>query len=1348
MNPSACLVAATELTPERLGRGIGEALVLLLFLLGILKCLHIMRRPATHKLAVSALLVALIGWLLAAAGSLFQVHLRPFATLLGVLGVLLMLAGLVLGIVGLATYDRNRYQQGRAQALWAVVLGALVVLVMLGGMGFGVFKAIQQRKSATHPTAAGKAREIPEFNFAVTPPARWVELKPEAVNKLACLALRRANPEIYCIVIGERLAGSLELEQLREIAKANLASASRVLRQSEETVSLNGTTFARIRTQAQLESANLTLEYEHWLATRRGFSWQFVIWAKQDDAATLPVEARALMETFRVLDPALDGAGKGTLKDVRRPEFGYRTQLEGLGWANWNDPDGNALMDFRAAREHEALVVLPLRFDPEPPDLDALTRGLLATLDFQHTPEEELESQPWTPGHGGTGRELQTERDVDGNRFHYILRVARGKDSAHLIAGWAAVAKGDLDLVRRSLDAITLDVPQGAAPALKPARKKALGLLLNNAAISLLDRDEDEAAADWFFKGFEQANDPIMLGNVGEALECAKLYAAGRDRLAPYMDRFPNHHALGMHFARLQALSGEAEAGSATFLRLLEHGLKDEDKLLSWLTLLTGLEQYPPALRCAEAWVARHPSANVRRWQAQTYAASGDPSRAITLLEKLRQENPKDSKVALDLGRYYNDAGEHLKAATVAEELLLDGKESPRALVMLGWSQMGRKWYRDAKASFERAAKQQPDDTDIQDAIRSASAALGQGDNSGIKDPLEPIPLPPEVQSALAAHPAPPAFGAGHPAAWLLRSIGYHFEKGKPLRRTIRRRVLVNTTEGAKEFSSVEVRFDPLGERIFMNRLEVKDPAGKTVAQASLHDAYVRDLDNDTASHDKVLHMQVAGVQPGTTVEWEVTIEDRGSSDSFSFRRHLFANSLPVAAEAVFVTGAVSALPAELAQAPGLKKIRSAGLAAWIAPPQAATPAETCAVPVETRCPMLWLGGEPESWAKVGNEYLKQLENRLTVEEPVKQLAASLVADKTPERDRIAAIARHVQRQIGYKAIEFGVRARRPNSAADTLRLRYGDCKDTALLLHLLLRAAGITSHLALVNTDWLVQPALPTLDQFNHMVVEVPALGPNWLLDATDKSLALALFPADDLWHAQALVLDPAGPRLMPVPAPASPAACGVDSHRTVTVEGQDWRVQETLALTGYYAAWMRGAFTGCTATEQRAKAQNILAQQGAVQVHEFRFENLEEIGEPARLTLSYAVRDGINAGNGHHSGALPALWERDYLDTQFMKERTTPFEWIYPLHFTSEVTVRLPAPAEAEALAALTRQAQSEFGSWSLKPETRGNEVVLHFDFAAKSGTYPAARYAAFHEGRDGARRVWDKPLSWRTK
>lgn len=1364
-------------SPEKLGHFVGEGLVLLPLLLGIIKCASLMWRPTTHKLCVAALLVVLTAWLLFAAGATLSAELpvsqspqSAVPVLFGTLfGFLFFILAMVLGIVGLALYDRNRFRQGRRQAVWAIVMSALPLVVMMVSGCIAAIQAAKEKNPGNAATGDARTIKIEGFNFSLTPSKHWVDLKPATVNKVACLALRRTNPQVFCMVIAERIGVPIELDQLREIAKSNLASAANVLQQSEETQVLNGMTFARIHTKARPDGSNTTLEYEHWLATRKGFSWQIVFWSTEAERAALSQEAQSLMATFRVLDPALDGAGKGTLADVERPEYGYHTRLEGMGWSSWKTSNGNALIDFRAQRANEALIVLPLRFTSKPPDQAALTRGLLSALEFHTTQESEFEIKPWTPRPGATqrqrlmaddallylpdggrltGQELQIEREVNGNRYHYLLRVARGRNCAYLTAGWALVGKGDLDLVRHSLDLILFDALQGEPPVLSPERKKALGMVLNEAGLSLLIRKEYEQAAGCFVKGFEQANDPTMLGNAGDALERAKKAAAGRDLLAPFMDRFPNHFYLGLRFARLQALTGDVEGAGVSFLRLIEHGLKDEDDLLSWLTLLTRLEQYPLALRSAEAWVAQHPSTTARRWQAETFAASGDTPKAIGLLEKLREDDPKDDHVALDLGRYYNDADEPAKAASIAEKFLQDGKEVPKALLILGWSQMGRKWYRDAKATFERAAVKLPDDPDVQDAIRRASAELGQGDNSDVKQAIEPVAMPAEVQSSLAANTPAPDFGAGYPAAWLLRATGYQWEKGKPLRRTIYRRVKVLTAEGAKDFSSVEATFDPLSERIFMNRLEVKDAAGKTVAQASLHDSYVQDLDGGSASHNKVLHMQVAGVQPGTSVEWVVTIENRAITGSAGFHRHLLANGLPVAAEAVFVTGEVAAFHAELAQGEGLKRIHAARLDAWISPPLAAVPVEYADVRAEQHCPVLWLGGHDASWEQVGAAYLHDLTDRLQADESVARLAASLVAGKTTERLRIAAIAAYVQKEIGYKAIEFGVRARRPNSAADTLRLRYGDCKDTALLTHLLLQAAGITSHLALVNTRWNVQPALPDLDQFNHMVVQVPALGKNWLLDATDKSLALTEFPADRLWHARALVLDPAGPRLLPPPAPPTAASSHVDSRRTVTVDGRDWRVEETLTLTGYYAAWMRDAFTGCSPTEQRQKAQELLERQGAVQVHAFRFVNLDDPGEPARMELSYALRDGINHENGRDSGSLPALWERDFLGTRFVKDRKTPFESVYPLHFTSEVVVQLPTPAAAAGMPSLTRHSQSEFCSWSLKSETHGKEILLNFDFVARPGVHPAARYEAFHESRDEVRRVWDKSLAWPAK
>jgi transglutaminase-like putative cysteine protease len=65
-----------------------------------------------------------------------------------------------------------------------------------------------------------------------------------------------------------------------------------------------------------------------------------------------------------------------------------------------------------------------------------------------------------------------------------------------------------------------------------------------------------------------------------------------------------------------------------------------------------------------------------------------------------------------------------------------------------------------------------------------------------------------------------------------------------------------------------------------------------------------------------------------------------------------------------------------------------------------------------------------------------------------------------------------------------------PNPAKDIIANRYGDCKDHALLAHLLFRACNIESRLVLVSTDDPVEPDLPSTGQFDHMIVHLPASG------------------------------------------------------------------------------------------------------------------------------------------------------------------------------------------------------------------------------------------------------------------
>ena len=128
------------------------------------------------------------------------------------------------------------------------------------------------------------------------------------------------------------------------------------------------------------------------------------------------------------------------------------------------------------------------------------------------------------------------------------------------------------------------------------------------------------------------------------------------------------------------------------------------------------------------------------------------------------------------------------------------------------------------------------------------------------------------------------------------------------------------------------------------------------------------------------------------------------------------------------------------------------------------------------------------------------------------------------------ALARFVQKEVTYKAIEFGRGARIPRAPSDVLRHRYGDCKDHALLLYQLLRNFGVEAQLALVRTGSPIRRELPSLDQFDHMVVYLPASGS--FVDTTNKSADLSRGVTPAIAGKDALGLDAKQPRLVLIPA------------------------------------------------------------------------------------------------------------------------------------------------------------------------------------------------------------------------
>ena len=1341
---------------HRAGQLTATWLIPLLLLAVFVKCLTLLRRPQASQLCVLSLALMVLGWLIPfASGSLMresQTSGSWAVALIGLCALLLWVAAIVVAIVGLATYDRERYRQGRAQAIWTLGLGLVVVVAMAVGIGMAVKNpkdgagSTAMGSNASRPGGGSKIEEsrVEDFNLAMTRSEGWIVSNAKNLNPNACLMFRSVRPEGYAMILAEHVEGEIGLEQYAEIVKEGITAAATAIEEDvTKPATVNGISFLHRTAVARLKGAgNQPIFYDHWIACRPGLAWQILCWCPAKERERLTPDFDRMVKSFRILDPNRVIAAGDAVKNVARARWGYRTRLESGDWRKWDDSDSK-LVDFAASRPLEALWVMPLGLDHDLADDEALAAGLLKRLNVTYPDEERWTTQPWeTPW--GKGLEITGEQTVDKAAVRYILRVVHRGRVAQLHAGWATSAKGDLAVVRAALDRIELMDAPAEPPPVADAARQDRGLVYNNIGIALYRKKQYAEAAKWFVSGFGSfKQDAGILGNAADAMRLAGQVKEGLALLDAELPALAAKPGLHRHHALLLADSGDLVAANQAFLKAIELGLDDGDEVVEWLQQLNGLEAYEPAVAVAEAWATKRPGLDSRRWHAQTLSQAGKSAVAIERLEGIIKDFPDDKRAVIDLGKVLNEAGDHARAAETVEKLVADGRDNPRALMVLGWSQMGRKWYRDAKATFERAAKSQPDDSSIQAAIRSAAAQLGQGMDVDIKTPVAEVAVPAAVANALADRRPTTDFAADRPQSYLLSSTGYHFERGKPLRHTLRYRIRLNSTQGVNNFSSIDHGFDPLSERVFINRLEVLDPDGKPLA-AKPEDAYVMDEQEGGASHRKQLHFQVPGLRPGCIIDYTVSYEDLAKAESFTFDRHLFAEN---AARVVFVTGEVERVTAVGTGMAGVQTLKEPGMLAWLGfdlPPYQAEPS---GAPPEDSVGYLTLAGDEGTWEKVGGQYLKEIASRLEPETAVTDLAVKLVKGVAGDRERIAILARHVQQSVSYTAIEFGVRARMPNAASVTLEKQYGDCKDQALLLHQLLQAAGLTSHLALVNTVWRVRDSQPTLDQFNHMVVQVPALGANRLLDPTNKHLDLAAWQADDLWHSHALVLQPGRVRLVAPQPFATAAGAAVESRRVLRPAQGGWNVKETLTLHGYYAAWMRAAFAGMDAPSQLRRAQNILGKNSSLRLNEFTFEALDDPSRPARLSMEYDLAEALHAEDGQLRATLPAVWESDYLASTFVKDRKTPFVVRYPLRLRSEVLIEgIPESVKA-SLVALNRNGGKRFTRWSLSAALREEGgVAVVFDFEAKPGDYPAADYNAWHEEWSAAKKAWEKPLVWR--
>ncbi len=129
-----------------------------------------------------------------------------------------------------------------------------------------------------------------------------------------------------------------------------------------------------------------------------------------------------------------------------------------------------------------------------------------------------------------------------------------------------------------------------------------------------------------------------------------------------------------------------------------------------------------------------------------------------------------------------------------------------------------------------------------------------------------------------------------------------------------------------------------------------------------------------------------------------------------------------------------------------------------------------------------------ESWSEVARWEEGLARGRRDASAEIKQKVGTLTASMSTTLGKMKALARFVQTDIRYVAIELGIGGWQPHPAAEIFTHHYGDCKDKATLLGSMLREIGVESFPITINTTrgGAAPDRPPTEEWFNHEILAI----------------------------------------------------------------------------------------------------------------------------------------------------------------------------------------------------------------------------------------------------------------------
>jgi len=270
-----------------------------------------------------------------------------------------------------------------------------------------------------------------------------------------------------------------------------------------------------------------------------------------------------------------------------------------------------------------------------------------------------------------------------------------------------------------------------------------------------------------------------------------------------------------------------------------------------------------------------------------------------------------------------------------------------------------------------------------------------------------------------------------------------------------------------------------------------------------------------------------------------------------------------------------------------------------------------------------------ENWDAFNKWYWNLVRKQFEVSPEITKKVQELTSGADTDVERIRAIYDFVVTDVRYNAWEFGVHGFKPYNAATIFARKFGDCKDKATLLSVMLRELGVRAHPVLIYADnrrGEEDLSLPIVDHFNHCITFLPADGGrrDLYLDGTAQFHNMEELPSMDR-GAKVLVVKEDGGTIQQIPW-NEPAELSLFEENNFTLRPDLGASLEVRAKAkGDFAVYVRESFE--IAAQRKTNLERVFGRRFAASaVKAENFSNLSKLEEPVSFSVNVEVPRLVN--------------------------------------------------------------------------------------------------------------------------